>query len=109
MAVLSSPLGLSHTRRFLAVAGITPFDSELIEHTRKINKTLSMFVFALQEGGEIPVEGQLAIVSFLETLAETVLLRAAAQLSDNNDGQGIKGHHSWPPALGPGRGTGDGS
>lgn len=54
-------------------------DRELIERTRMINKTLSMFVFALQEELCISVDRQLDVVEMLLALSEAVLARAEQQ------------------------------
>ena len=54
-------------------------DRALIEQTRKTNKTLSMFVFALQERSRLTVETQLGIVDMLAALADTIRTRATQQ------------------------------
>lgn len=62
---------------------ISPEDHALIEHTRTVNKTLSVLVFALQEGGNIPAESQVDIADTLVALADTIRARAC-QESDTN-------------------------
>lgn len=54
-------------------------DRALIEQTRKTNKTLSMFVFALQERSQLTGETQLGIVDMLGALADTIRARATQQ------------------------------
>lgn len=51
-------------------------DRELIERTRKINKTLSVFVFALQEAVAIPPDSQIEIAEQLTALSEAIRARA---------------------------------
>ncbi len=65
---------------------ISPEDRTLIERTRKVNKTLSVFVFALQERSNIPFESQVGIADVLEALAGAVRMRARG--SANGDGTG---------------------
>lgn len=77
-------------------------DRILIERTRKVNKTLSMFVFALQEQSRIPIDGQLGIADLLVALAATIRTRADRQTVGDN-GAVIEGASSWPLALEPGR------
>jgi hypothetical protein len=86
MAVWSSAVGLSLARGVLIVPGISPFDHELIERTRKINKTLSLFVFALQEQSDIPAASQVEIANVLVSLADTIRTRASSQPASNNGG-----------------------
>jgi hypothetical protein len=85
---------------------ITPEDRALIERTRKVNKTLSMYVFALQERARIPADSQLGIADLLETLAEAIRERAARQDADPVSGPAAVGAGSSLLALEPGRGTG---
>lgn len=88
---------------------ISPEDRALIERTRKVNKTLSMFVFALQERSRIPADSQLGIADLLETLAGTIRERAGRQDIDPATGPAAVGAGGSPLlALEPGRGT-DGS
>jgi hypothetical protein len=54
-------------------------DHELLERTRKINKTLSLFAFALQEDAEISSENQLEIADLLVALADAIRARATTQ------------------------------
>jgi protein-L-isoaspartate(D-aspartate) O-methyltransferase len=58
---------------------INPEDRELIEQTRQVNKTLSVFVFALQECGTVPAAGLLHITDMLVTLADNLRARASRQ------------------------------
>jgi hypothetical protein len=68
-------------------AEIPPDDRELIEHARKINKTLSLFVLALQECVEIPVDGQLTIADTVDALAEAIRARA------NSEAESLRSDH----------------
>jgi hypothetical protein len=61
------------------VPQISPEDRALIERTRKVNKTLSMFVFAVQEQSSMPAAVHLDIADLLETLADTIRERAGQQ------------------------------
>jgi len=61
---------------------ISPEDHALIEQTRKVNKTLSLFVFALQERSDIATESQTDIADMLTALAETVRARAANRAAE---------------------------
>jgi hypothetical protein len=61
------------------VPQIGPEDRALIEHTRKVNKTLSMFVFAVQEQSSMPAAVHLDIADLLVTLADTIRERAGQQ------------------------------
>jgi hypothetical protein len=54
---------------------ISPADRALIEHTRKVNKTLSLFVFALQERSNMTSESHLGIAEMLVTLANAIRMR----------------------------------
>ncbi len=54
-------------------------DRALIERTRKINKTLSLFIFALQERSDIATESQVGIADMLTALADTIRVRAASR------------------------------
>lgn len=62
---------------------ISPEDRALIERTRKLNKTLSVFVFAIQERCNIPAESQTGIADMLLALADTIRERASQQAADN--------------------------
>lgn len=66
------------------MTSISPEDRALIERTRRVNKTLSIFVFALQERSDIPTEGQLGIADMLESFAGTIRARAFAACGVGN-------------------------
>jgi hypothetical protein len=84
---------------------LSPEDRALIERTRKTNKTLSMFVFALQERSRLPSKSQLAIADLLVALADTIRERAAEQAATKS-GEAIDGDSSWPLTLEPSKETG---
>lgn len=70
--------GFELAREAGAVTGaISREDHALIERTRKVNKTLSMFVLALQECRDISPETQANIADTLVTLADAVQRRTA--------------------------------
>lgn len=83
---------------------MTADDHELLERTRKINKTLSMFVFALQEDAEMSIDNQLEIAHLLDALAEAIRARAAQQGNETGiapmviEGEGVQ-----PQAFEPSR------
>lgn len=58
---------------------INPEDRELIEQTRQVNKTLSVFVFALQECDTVPTSSLLGITDMLAALTDTLRARASKQ------------------------------
>jgi hypothetical protein len=64
---------------------ISPEDRALIEHTRKVNKTLSLFVFALQERSNVPTDSQIGIAEMLVALADTIKTRAAERAAGSNN------------------------
>lgn len=66
-------------RGILVTGTIDPEDRELIEQTRQVNKTLSVFVFALQERGAVPATGLLHITEMLVALAGILRARASRQ------------------------------
>lgn len=66
---------------------ISSDDRALIERIRRVNKTLSMFVFALQEQSNVPTESQLGIADMLVALAETVRVRASQQAAGNDSAE----------------------
>lgn len=83
-------------------------DRMLIERTRKINKTLSMFVFALQEGDVVSVENQLLIADLLAELEGSIRARADRNEAIGHRGLVIDGASSHRLALEPSRETEDG-
>ena len=74
----------------------------LIERVRMVNKTLSIFVFAVQEGG-VPAEGHIDIADALVALADTIRNRAPKR---NNSESLLDGAFAQLP-MGSGRGGGD--
>lgn len=83
---------------------MTADDHELVERTRKINKTLSMFVFALQEDAELSIDNQLEIAKLLEALAEAIRDRAARHGDEISSAPVvIEGDGVQPRALEPSR------
>ena len=85
---------------------LSPEDRALIERTRKVNKTLSMFVFALQERGRIPTDSQLGIADLLVALADTIRERVTQQAAKSATGPMAICSGSGPQlALEPGRET----
>lgn len=62
---------------------ISPEDRALIERTRKVNKTLSVYVFAVQERSNIPADSQIGIADMLVALADTIRERTSQQADDN--------------------------
>ena len=73
------PHRLINYRDILVTGAIDPEDRELIEQTRQVNKTLSVFVFALQECGAVPATGLLHITDMLVALADSLRARASRQ------------------------------
>lgn len=61
------------------IGAINSEDRELIEQTRQVNKTLSVFVFALQECGAVSTRGLIRITDMLIALADTLRARALRQ------------------------------
>jgi hypothetical protein len=57
---------------------IIPQDRALIEQVRKVNKTLSLFVFALQERSNMSPESQIGVADMLADLADTVRERGSS-------------------------------
>ncbi|MFL6140430.1 MAG: hypothetical protein ACJ72N_00995 [Labedaea sp.] len=77
---------------------ILPQDRALIEQVRKVNKTLSLFVFALQERSNISPESQIGIADMLVDLADTVRERpspgSVIHLAAPRQHQGVQGNPS---------------
>jgi hypothetical protein len=63
----------------LIVADMDVSDRALIESVRKANKTLSLFVFVLQENGKMSAEDQRHIANMLVALAEVIESRVVQQ------------------------------
>lgn len=66
-------------------ASISPEDRPLIEHTRKVNKTLSILVLALQEGAKVPAETHIGIADQLVELADNIRARGSQQCANGSD------------------------
>lgn len=63
---------------------ISAEDRALIERVRMVNKTLSILVFAVQEGSALPAEGHSGIADALVALADTIRNRASGQNSSES-------------------------
>jgi hypothetical protein len=75
---------------------ILPQDRALIEQVRKVNKTLSLFVVALQERSDISPESQIGVADMLVDLADTVRERGSSgsviHLAAPRQRQGVPGN-----------------
>lgn len=80
---------------------ISADDRALIERTRSVNKTLSLFVFALQERGNIPADSQVGIAAMLDALADTIRERASQPANPVNGHAVTTGLPALPPSSGP--------
>jgi hypothetical protein len=80
-------------------ASISPEDRMLIEHARKVNKTLSMLVFALQERAKVAAETHIGIADQLVELADNIRARGSRQCAYGSDIGPLAGNGDARPQV----------